>query len=201
MVISKIIDLSNKNSKMKKMGYALAISKAWEDLAKLKPENNLSVKFLGGEYSVDLQAKKVLSLACNTAAKDFVSILILHYLRQQIKGFPGLTGEWLTFRELSGVEGYLAAFRQRAIEPIIKKYTQEPGLIQLALARLPAKLFAAADAGIVIQAFKAVPVLVKLWKADDEFGPDANMYFDSSVTRIFCTEDIVVLAGFVGASL
>lgn len=186
---------------MKKMGYELAISRAWDDLAKLKPANNLSVKFLADKYSIDVQGRKVLSLACNAAAKDFVSILILHYLAQQIKGLPGLTGEWLTFRELSGVEGYLDAYRKRAIEPIIRKYGKRPEAILNRLGDLPARLFSGGDLGIEIQAFVGVPVLVKLWKADEEFGPDANMYFDSSVTRIFCTEDIVVLAGFVGVSL
>ncbi len=198
---SKIIDLSHKNSKIKKMGYALAISKAWEDLLKLNPENNLSVEFLGSEYRVDPGSQKVLSLSGDAPAKDFTSILILHYLAQEIKGLPALTGEWLTFREFSGIEGYFEVFRQRAIEPIIKKYAQEPELIKLALARLPAKLFPGAEAGIVIQVFKAVPVLVKLWKADDEFGTDANIYFDASIKNIFCTEDIIVLAGLVGWSL
>lgn len=183
------------------MGYEVALKKAWEDLAKLKPAKELSVKFLADEYSLDLEAKRVLSLSCNTPAKDFTSILILHYLVQKIKGLPGVTGNWLTFREFSGVEGYFDAYRKRAIEPIIRKYGQNPEAIKTALERLPAEQSGGGDFGIVIQAFAGVPVLVKLWKADAEFGPDANMYFDSSITGIFCTEDIVVLAGIIGSSL
>lgn len=183
------------------MGYEVAIKKAWEDLAKLKPGNELSVKFLADEYSVDLEAKRVLSLACNIKAKDFTSILILHYLAQKLKGLPKLTGDWLTFREFSGVEGYFDAFHKRAIEPIIRKHGKYPEGIKTALERLPAKEFSGGDIGVVIQAFEGVPALVKLWKADEEFGPDANMYFDSSITGIFCTEDIVVLAGMVGSSI
>lgn len=91
------------------MAYDVAINKAWGELAKLNPQKNLSVKFLADEYSVDLAAKKLISLACNVVAKDFSSILILHYLIQKLKGLPGLTGEWLSFRELSGVEGYAEA--------------------------------------------------------------------------------------------
>ncbi|MDO8661927.1 MAG: DUF3786 domain-containing protein [Candidatus Omnitrophota bacterium] len=183
------------------MGYDIAIKKAWEDLAKLKPENNLSVKFLADEYNLDLEARRILSLACNTRVKDFTSILILHYLLQKIKGLPKLSGDWLTFRELSGVEGYFDAYHKRAIEPIIRKYGKSPEAIKTVLQRLPAKEFSGGDFGIVVQAFEGVPVLVKLWKADEEFGPDANMYFDSSITAIFCTEDIVVLAGIIAGSL
>jgi len=183
------------------VGYEAALQKAWEDLAKLKPAKELSIKFLADEYNIDLKAKRVLSLSCNASAKDFTSILILHYLVQKIKGLPKVTGNWLTFREFSGVEGYSEAFHKRAIDPIIRKYGKYPEAINALLERLPAKQFSGGDIGIVVQAFEEVPVLVKLWKADEEFAPDANMYFDSSITGIFCTEDIVVLAGIVAVSL
>jgi hypothetical protein len=54
---------------------------------------------------------------------------------------------------------------------------------------------------VIIEAFEGVPVLIKAWKADSEFGPDANIYFDKSITGIFCTEDIVVLAGMIASQL
>ncbi|MFA5403286.1 MAG: DUF3786 domain-containing protein, partial [Candidatus Omnitrophota bacterium] len=108
---------------------------------------------------------------------------------------------WLTFREFSGIEGYFDAYHRRSVEPVIRKYGKNPEAIKTVLGRLPAELFPGGDFAIIIQAFEGVPVLVKLWKADAEFGPDANMYFDSSITGIFCTEDIVVLAGFIGSSL
>ena len=53
----------------------------------------------------------------------------------------------------------------------------------------------------VLEVFAGVPVLVKLWKADEEFNADANIYFDSSIKEIFCIEDIVVLAGIIAAAL
>jgi len=183
------------------MSYEAAFKKAWEDLANLKEPKNLSVKFMGDEYSVDIADKKVLSLSCNAAAKDFTSILILHYLAQKIKGLPAPSGQWLTFRELSGVEGYSDAYHQRSIEPIIRKYGKNPEAIKDALKRLPGKLSTGGDISIVIEAFENIPVLIKLWKQDAEFGADANMYFDASIKNIFCTEDIVVLAQIVSSQL
>jgi len=183
------------------MSYDIAINKAWDELAKLRPARNLSVKFLADEYTIDLETKKVLSLSCNVAAKDFTAILILHYLVQKLKRLPSLTGVWLTFRELSGIEGYYPAFKNRAIEPIIRKYGNNPqGLLQV-LDRLPGKRVMESDVSIVLEAFEGALVLIKLWRADEEFSPDANMLFDKSITKIFCTEDIVVLAGLVAASL
>ena len=62
------------------MGYEAALKKAWEDLANQKGPKKLSVKFLADEYSVDTQAREIISLSCNIPAKEFLSILILHYL-------------------------------------------------------------------------------------------------------------------------
>jgi hypothetical protein len=183
------------------MGYEVALKKAWEDLANLKAPNNLSVKFMADEYNVDAAARKILSLACNVLAKDFLAILILHYLAQKLKGLPGLTGQWITFRELSGIQGYYEAYHKRAIEPVIRKYGSNPEAIKNVLGRLPAGLSAGGDISITVEAFADVPVLIKLWQADSEFGPDANLYFDASIKNIFCIEDIVVLAQLVTSQL
>ena len=183
------------------MSYAVAINKAWDDFAKLNPDKNISLKFLGDEYTLDSQERKAMSLACNVPAKDFIIILLLHYLVQKFKGLPELTGEWVTFKELSGIEGYYPAFRKRAIEPIIRKYGNNPAGLLVVLERLPAKRVNQADVGIVLEAFLGVPVLVNLWRPDEEFGPEANMLFDQSINKIFCIEDIVILAGIIAGQL
>lgn len=183
------------------MSYDIAKAKAWDELVKLESHKALSVKFLADEYTLDTERQKILSLSCNTPIKDFPAILILHYLIQKLKGLPPLIGEWLTFREFSGVEGYASAFKRRAIEPIIKKYGKATTNFLDVLDRLPGKRVEGADISIVLNVFEGVPVLVQLWRSDEEFGPDANMLFDKSITKIFCTEDIVVLAGIIASSL
>jgi len=177
------------------------LNKAWDELARLKADGRIPVKFLADEYTLDPRARKVTSLSCNTAAKDFTAILILHYLIARYKGLPQLTGEWATFKELSGIEGYSPAFRQRAIEPVIRKYGRNPPALFTVLERLPGKKTDQSDAGIVLEVFERVPVEVLLWRGDDEFGPEANLLFDRSITEIFCTEDIVVLAGMIAAEV
>ena len=183
------------------MTYEIAINKAWEDLAALDSADVITVNFLGDEYSVDTKKRKIMSLSCNVPAKDFYAILILHYLSSRQNGLPAPTGEWLDFKEISGLEGYGAAFRARCIEPIIKKYGTQPKHILQVLLHLPAQEVRQGDVGIVVKVFDGVPVLVTLWGADEEFGPDANMLFDRSITKIFCTEDIVVLGQIVAHQL
>ncbi|MDD5409193.1 MAG: DUF3786 domain-containing protein [Candidatus Omnitrophica bacterium] len=185
------------------MGYEVALNKAWEDLSDLNPNpaKNLLVKFLADEYSVDIAQRRIFSSACNVQAKDFISILLLHYLAKELKGLPAPSGQWLTFREFSGVEGYYEAFYRRCLKPVIRKYGKNPDALKDVVGRLPVHLSDGADVSLVIEAFAGVPVLVKFWKQDAEFAPDANMYFDSSVKSIFCIEDIVVLAQMVASQL
>ncbi len=183
------------------MGYELALGKAWEKFSKSSIPSPLSIKFLADEYEIDFKAKRVFSLACNAPAKDFTAILILHYLASRLQGLPELSGEWFSFKELSGIEGYGPTFRKRVVEPVLRKYGNNPDGLLAVLERMPGKRVAEGDVGIVLEAFERVPVKVLVWRADEEFGPEANVLFDKSVTGIFCTEDIVVLAGIVAAGL
>lgn len=182
------------------MGYDVAINKAWEDLGRYNIGKD-PLRFLGDEYSLDTENRRLISLSCNVPAKDFTAILILHYLARSCQGLPQLSGEWVSFKEMAQVEGYADAFRKRSLEPIIRKYGKNPEGILSVLGRLPGKRVSQGDIGIAVEAFEKVPVLVTLWKADDEFGPEANMLFDRSINQIFCIEDVVVLAGIVAASL
>ncbi len=142
------------------MSYAVALDKSWKELEDLGTGDSFSVKLLADEYNIDCKAKTVFSLSCNARAKDFTAILILHYLASKIKGLPLESGEWVSFKELSSGEQYYPAFRKRAIEPIIRKYGSNPE---------------GADIILPLSVFEGVPVLVKFWRGDDEFGPEANM--------------------------
>lgn len=183
------------------MGYEVAINKAWSELASFKEPRDTSVRFLADNFAIDYENRAILSLSCNTAAKEFTSVLILHYLAQKAKGLSALTGQWLNFRELSEVEGYYAAFRARSLDPLIRKYGNNPLGILSCLERFSGKKAQGGDAAIVIETFDQVPALVKVWGKDEEFGADANMFFDASINHIFCTEDIVVLAQIIASQL
>ncbi len=179
------------------MEYAVALSKAWDELAQLTEEKVHSVRLLGDEYSVDIGKRSVLSLSCNVPAQAFASILILHYLKERITGLPRPGGEWTAFQELVGGQGYYPAFKKRVIDRIVRKYGDDPEAIIEATARLNARRSQLADVAVMIEPFEGVPVLIELWRADEEFGPSADILFDKTIAKIFCTEDIVVLSDFI----
>ncbi len=183
------------------MSYDAALRNSWEALLLLHPERVVNVRFLADTYTLDTQERRILSDSCNVAAKDFTAILILHYLSARLKGLPAVTGEWLDFKEIAGIEGYAAAFRQRAIEPLIRKYGNNPAGLLSVLERLPGERAAFGDAGVALAVFDGVPVLVTVWRGDEEFGPEANLLFDRSVKQIFCAEDCAVLAQMTAHAL
>ncbi|MFA5362733.1 MAG: DUF3786 domain-containing protein [Candidatus Omnitrophota bacterium] len=183
------------------MAYEAALVRCWEALAATGFDRPASVRFLADEYSVDSRDKSVLSFSCNVPAKDHAKILILHYLAHKLKGLPELSGEWISFKELTAGENYYPAFRKRAIDPVIKKYGSNPDGLFSALDRIPSRKGKAGDISIIVDVFEKVPVQVVMWRGDEEFVPEANMLFDRNIAGIFETEDIAVLGGFIACQL
>jgi len=183
------------------MGYEGALNLAWDFLEKHKAQDSYAVKFLADEYSIDTQKRIVMSSSCNVPVHNHTAILILHYLAAFLKGLPDVTGKWISFPELDGGKGYLPTFKQRAIDPIVRKYGKNPeGLLDL-VERFSAKRIQIADIGIALEAFPKIPALITLWKADEEFSAEVNMLFDANIKEIFPTEDVVVMAGLIAKEI
>jgi hypothetical protein len=183
------------------MTYTAALEKGWNELKALSAQERHSVTFLGDTYEVDMAARTVISLSCNVPAKDFAAILLLHYLAGSLKGGYRVSGEWISFKEMEGGEIYYPAFRESSIKPILRKYGEKPEALAVAAERLKARKVTAGDAAIEIDAFKDVAIRVIVWKGDDEFGPEAQMLFDSNIARIFPTEDVAVLSRIIARTL
>jgi len=181
------------------MSYARALDKAWADLKGLAGEKIFPVKFLADTYSVDAAKKEVLSDSCNVPAKEYVSLITLHYIirKIQLKELPKPCGEWVDFNALEGGEGYYPAFKKRTVDRILKKYGSAPEGLLKASERFSSQKSDKGDAGVIIYPFEYVPIMITLYRPDEEFGPDANILYDRTISDIFCTEDIVVLTEIV----
>lgn len=178
------------------MGYKPALEKAWGEIADLTSETKFSLRLLGDEYEIDTDKQTILSLSCNVPAKEYVSIILLHYLIQKLKlkVLPKPVGEWIDFKQMEGGNAYYPAFKKRVIEIILRKYGAHPEALLDLSPSVAFKRAQVGDVGVVIEALPEVPVLITVWRADEEFGAEANILFDKNITKIFCTEDIVVLA-------
>lgn len=186
------------------MGYQQAIKNAWDDVSGI-PEGGktYAVKLLSDTYTIDLKNKSVMSDSCNVPAKEHITIIILHYLAKKLKlnVLPAPSGEWVDFKELEGGEGYYPAFKKRTIDKVLKKYGADPDALLEIPGRIPSQKVESHETGIIIKALESVPILITISKADEEFGADANILFDRTISSIFCTEDIVVLTEILTHSL
>ncbi len=177
------------------MGYQKALELAWEDIRAISDQKRLSVDLLSDTYEIDVDSKTIHSLSCNIPAKEAESIILLHYIAKKIrlKGIPEPSGQWIDFNQLEGGEGYFPAFKKRTIDRIRKKFGQAPEGLLTASERFKSGKGTSGDVGIVFYPLENVPIMISIWKADEEFGPEVNIVFDRDIPAIFCTEDIVVL--------
>ena len=84
---------------------------------------------------------------------------------------------------------------------IVRKFGSDPDGIYKVLEKAPGQKVNQADAAITLEAFEGIPVLIELWQADEEYGPEGNILFDKNITQIFCTEDILVFAEVVARAI
>lgn len=118
-------------------------------------------------------------------------ILILHYFTRA-KGTP-LSNKMITYKELPDGINYYPTFFKRAIAPIINHFGDEPHRLLDIAQILGGHKADYGDIAMTINAFKHVPVTIVLWRGDEEFPPEGNIMFDSTISDYLPTEDITIL--------
>lgn len=149
------------------------------------------VDYLGQSYCILLPEAEIAleNSEADVPVKD--KILILHYFTQA-KGTPA-TGILITYKQLPGGVNYFPAFSQRAIAPLVNHLGDKPDLLVKAAAKLKGHEMDFGDASVIINAFSHVPVMVVLWRGDQEVAPSGNMLFDANISDYLSTEDVTVL--------
>jgi len=123
-------------------------------------------------------------------------ILVLHYLNGAKGATP--TGQWVAYQEIPDGKFYLDAFVRRAKNPMVQVFGNRPELlVRLAGERYGAQPLNQGDLSMRVQALPMVPVLLILWRGDDEFPPEGTILFDRNVSEILSAEDIAWLAGMI----
>lgn len=183
------------------MSYELALTKAWQELESLSKVNKYSVILLADTYEIIPKDKLIFSNSCNVPPKDYVSILLLHYLVGSLRGDFSRKEEWISFKEVKGGEIYYPAFHEGAIKPLLAKFGNNPKALLNVLERFKGKVINEGDAAIEIDAFQDIAIRIIIWKGDEEFDPEANLLFDRCIQNIFSMEDIAVLSRFIAHNL
>jgi hypothetical protein len=91
-----------------------------------------------------------------------------------------LTGELISYRQISGGRVYGAVFDGRVVNPIQKRLGGSPDLFEKAAKLLKGESATVGDLSFTILAFPRVPYTFALWKADDEFPARVRVFLDGS---------------------
>ena len=149
------------------------------------------INYMGRPYKITLQGVKISPPDSDEEAPMREKVLILHYFLSA-KG-TALTNNLITFRELPEGKVYLPTFNKRTTYPLVKYFGENPLLLVEAAEKMGGSKADYGDAAVTFDAFRYVPVTIVMWKGDDEFPPEGNILFDSTVTDYLSTEDTIVL--------
>ncbi len=141
------------------------------------------LEFTYGDSAEDLQIQQ--------------KVLLVHYLSGAwaSKGAP-VTGEWIAYQEVPDGRFYLDAFVKRAKNPLLQGFGEHPERLEALAARaFGAESSDHGDVSVVIRALPLVPMVLLIWKGDEEFPPEGNILFDRNISQLFSAEDIAWLAG------
>jgi hypothetical protein len=188
--------------------YLTAYTMGCEKLAKLDPEevslntntiylkesNCISVKYLNKEYIVDCSNGEVSVKDSSEEVTTTVKVLIIHYLiNSRIRP---LTGNMISFKEITCGAIYYDTFYKRAISPLIKTFSGRLDAFHKAAEVLGGIAEKYGNASRTIKIFPLVPITYVLWEGDDEMPATGTILFDKSITNFLPGEDIVLAASF-----
>jgi len=158
----------------------------------------LELSFLNRAYRVHLPEFSVTS-ETGEEAPIREKILLLHYL-QSASGTP-LTGEWIAFTQVPTGELYLGNFRARSVDRLMRSFDgRETELVEMAAA-FGGSAGEYGDVSVKLRALPQVPMLLVLWRGDEEFPSSGDVLFDATVVDYLPMEDMVVLAEMVVSQL
>jgi len=152
---------------------------------------SITVEYLHQPYVVSLRDAEISTGENAPALPTREKLLILHYLLSA-KGTPP-SGKLITFQELPEGHVYYPTFLKRSVQPLVSNFGSEPRLLLQPAEKLGAKAVELGDASVAITAFPRVPVIIVLWKGDEEFEAGGSILFDAGISDYLPTEDITIL--------
>lgn len=189
----------------KKSGYEAAIHEAVEKLQEIDlvsrcaklglPEPRqelLKLRALGTDMILHLPGFQLVRADTGKPVKVNDRILVLHYLLCDFP-IPG-TDELISFRQLEGGIFYWEAFLSRSVRPLAQRFDNDLALLKRNLNRFDWQPVPLGDMGARIHSIGKVYVTLIYHLGDEEFPAAADLLFDASIRRVYCTEDAAVLA-------
>lgn len=119
-------------------------------------------------------------------------ILFLHYLCCDMPVKE--TGELITFRDMPGGQFYWEPFLSRSIKPLLHCVGNNLDVLKKNLNRFDWQSYPAGDFAAKVHALGGLYGYLVYHLGDEEFPAAAEMLFDSSIKRIYNSEDVAFVA-------
>jgi hypothetical protein len=153
----------------------------------------------GHDLSLSTEDFTITDRTTKSGVNRVEDILILHYL----SGDTGLkeTGSLISFRELPGGNFYYSPFMSRTVKPLIARTGNDIDRLKQGLKRYNWSPGDMGDFSVKIHVMGNIYIYLIYWLGDSEFGPSADVLFDSCIKQAFSTEDAVAMASRICLSL
>jgi hypothetical protein len=153
-------------------------------------DNQLTLKVLGKDFSVDTQG----NLAAAIHINPWIAVPFLNYILYG-EGLP-VAGKWVSLRELKDGRERYPLFQRQCEEPLKRVADSHTdlfdNLVHLFSGRQVAKQFDS-DISVVLQPLPKVPILICYWLPEDGLESSLNVFFDETADRNLDTDSVFTL--------
>ena len=160
-----------------------------------REQDSYILPYLNRRYLINHSSGEVKNMTDNSDIAPHLQIIFLHYLTRA-DGIA-LCNYWITFKELPGGEIYKEPFRKKAIAPLLRYFNSQPERFVEVGLTLSGQKSDYGDLSLLMHPFPRVPLVLVLWKGDDEFSASANILYDASAAHYLPTEDYSLLPGLI----
>jgi Domain of unknown function (DUF3786) len=175
-------------------GQILKASDPWEVAERASvpfEENRFKVSLMLWDLYIshpdlDLEAPKFLDTYV-------IKLLTVIYLAKGEATVPA--NQWVPYRELKDGLFYAKSFGDTVEERVCRRFGEDLEGMRKACLALGGREVDQGDLGMVINTFPRLPLLLILWRGDEEFGPNARILFDASATHYFNAFELRMLCG------
>ncbi|MDZ7838373.1 MAG: DUF3786 domain-containing protein [Actinomycetota bacterium] len=151
-------------------------------------KDHIEVKFFNDRYIVDVANRNIKDKQ-NNNVDPYRSSIILHYL-VVADGTP-VSGKWISFRQLPHGLFY-AKTVEEAMVSVAEKYGSNADLFMEKVQGIGGRRSSEFEYGVIVNGFSRVSLLMVLYPESEEFGSEARVFYDQSISHYLKT-DIVKL--------
>jgi len=156
------------------------------------PQKIITLSYLNQSCQIFLPENRVSLSGSDEELPPREKLLVLHYF-VHARGTP-LSHKTVSFKELAEGKNYFRTFHKRTIQPLVTTFAREPQYLLDTAKLLGGRKADYGDVAVTIDAFDRVPITFILWQGDEEFPPEGNVMFDSTIADYLPGEDIIVLS-------